>query len=193
MAKRWIIGIDEVGRGPIAGPVTVCAFMATQTFCKKLKGQFDSKKLTPQIRVSISRDLHKMRNEGLILYRIVSVSEKVIDQKGIVYAVNLAISRALKLLRGLNPKLVQILLDGGLHAPEIYKNQRTIVHGDARVPVIGLASVMAKVHRDKLMTNLGTRYPNWGFEKHKGYGTRKHYKALRKHGPSLIHRRSYLH
>lgn len=199
MIEKWIIGIDEVGRGPLAGPVTVCALAVPVYFHQNITGQFDSKKLSQTKREDIARILCQMRHEGLIDYRIASVSARVIDNRGIVYAVNRAIrcvlsSSTAKLLGVRDPKweLTEILLDGGLRAPKEYVNQRTIIRGDSTEPIIGLASILAKVHRDRFMTHLDSRYPSWGFEKHKGYGTADHYKALRRHGPSPHHRLTYL-
>ena len=189
---EWVIGIDEVGRGPLAGPVTVCALFTPVSMCSRLEGfNLDSKRLLPTVRQRISKHLHRMRREGLVNFKITSVSPFIIDRKGIVYAINLAIRDCLNALNCPATKC-RILLDGGLRAPTKYQNQKTIVRGDATVPIIGLASVLAKVHRDRLMTNLGVRHPSWGFDRHKGYGTRAHYAALRKHGPSPIHRLTYL-
>src|SRR3989344_5338026 len=188
---KWIIGIDEVGRGPLAGPVTVCALMFPGSAFRSSESVFDSKQLSSRLRQKISRHLHLMRREGLIDFRIASVSERIIDRRGVVHAINLAIARSLESL-GDQVTKSQILLDGGLRAPRHYKNQKTIIKGDARVPIIGLASIIAKVHRDRLMTRLGAKHLSWGFEKHKGYGTAAHYAALRKHGPSPIHRLSFL-
>lgn len=209
---KWVIGIDEVGRGPIAGPVTVCALIIPVSGIHEFKGStlkgsqgrtlglgnFDSKQHSPKQREQIFAKIKKLKNSGKLDYAISSVSNKVIDKKGIVFAINLAISRALKSLDTQfgypvteSKKNVQVLLDGGLHAPSKYKNQKTIIHGDALEPVIGLASIVAKVHRDRYMTNLAARQLSWGFDKHKGYGTREHYKAIKKHGPSSIHRVSF--
>lgn len=196
----WIVGIDEVGRGPLAGPVTVCALAVPNKVLSNLvaklgHGNFDSKKLSPAKREVVARLLKTEAKKGKIVFKIASVSAEIIDKRGIVFAVNLAIKRTLSKLRGLTPQLgygVSILLDGGLRAPREYKNQKTIIRGDSSVPIIGLASVLAKVHRDKKMQRLATRYPKWGLEVHKGYGTRAHYVALRKHGPSDIHRLSFL-
>jgi len=201
---EWVVGIDEVGRGPIAGPVTVCALIMPAFAFKgsTLKGSqgrtlgqgsFDSKQLSAKKRLDIFTRIRELKKADQLDYRIASVNHKMIDQKGIVQAVHLAIKRSLELLRCPTPKLVEIMLDGGLRAPNKFKNQQTIIRGDAKVPIIGLASVIAKVHRDRFMVNSGTRHPNWGFEKNKGYGTREHYRALQKHGLSPIHRLSFLH
>lgn len=199
-----------MGRGPLAGPVTVCALAVKVDesqglalkgskgealgFGSKL-GVRDSKLLSAEQREAKLREFKKLRAGGVLDWRIVSVSHKIIDKQGIVYAVCLAISRALARLRTSlrcpTPKL-RVLLDGGLRAPKEYKNQKTIIRGDSRVPTIAAASIIAKVYRDHKMMRLAIRYPNWGFEKHKGYGTRAHYAALAKHGLSPIHRLSFL-
>ncbi len=191
MVMSWIVGIDEVGRGPLAGPVTVCALAMPRRYFAKLKGNFDSKKLSPTKREQIAKSLKAEAREGKVVFKIASVSAQTIDRRGIVFAVNLAIKRVLA-RHSFLPREVQIFLDGGLRAPKEYKNQKTIIRGDLSEPIIGLASVLAKVHRDKKMQRLDTRYPKWGFEIHKGYGTRAHYTALRKHGPSGIHRLSFI-
>ena len=187
---KWVVGIDEVGRGPLAGPVTVCALVIPEglTFGE---GPFDSKKLSPRKREQIFKRIKELKKQGKLNYKLASVSHTVIDRKGIGYAVRKAISRALERLRIPDPKC-HILLDGGLRAPKEYKNQRTIIKGDSLVPIIGLASIVAKVCRDQKMRNLGAKLPSWGFEKHKGYGTRAHYMAIKKHGLSPVHRRSFL-
>ena len=89
--------------------------------------------------------------------------------------------------------LLQIFLDGGLHAPVEYVNQETIIRGDELHPVISLASIVAKVSRDAIMTKYSKNYPEYGFEKHSGYGTKAHYEAIKKHGQTPIHRRSFIH
>ncbi|HEY4504373.1 MAG TPA: ribonuclease HII [Candidatus Paceibacterota bacterium] len=200
---KWIIGVDEVGRGPLAGPVTVCVLAVPVTAFKGSTlrlgfqdltlgpGPFDSKKLSAKKRMAIVRALKYKVHPPKIIYKFASVGARIIDRKGIIFAVNLAIHRALRRL-GVQSSKCQVLLDGGLRAPKEYNNQRTIVRGDSSVPIIGLASVLAKVHRDKKMSRLITRYSKWGFEVHKGYGTRDHYIALHKYGPSPVHRLSFL-
>lgn len=203
--EKWIIGIDEVGRGPLAGPVTVCALAMRADGSQASRGPGsltsgsgrvrDSKQLSAKQREAKLRELKKLRAQGKIDWRVASVSHKIIDRKGIVFATSLALTRALTRLHtslGARSSKLQILLDGGLRAPKEFKNQRTIIRGDATVPVIGLASIVAKVHRDRLMIHLGVRHPSWGFAQHKGYGTRAHYRALTKFGPSTIHRLSFL-
>ena len=193
----------------MAGPVTVCALAIPESAFKGSTlrlgsqgrtlgpGPFDSKKLSPAKRELIVQALKLQARQGRLVYKISSVSAVIIDRKGIVFAVNLAIKRSLSRLAPRLPlgtlgSKCEVLLDGGLRAPKEYKKQKTIIRGDSMVPIIGLASVLAKVHRDKKMTRLAIKFPNWNLEVHKGYGTRAHYAALRKHGPSAIHRLSFI-
>ncbi len=206
---KWLVGIDEVGRGPLAGPVTVCALLVSKSALNKLIGHsmsnqfgvanFDSKKVSKKKRKEITRVLQIMRGGRELDFAICSVSARVVDKQGIVNAVNLAIARALKRLSRNSLSVpsaklnkMQVLLDGGLRAPREYRNQKTIIRGDSSEAVIGLASILAKVHRDKYMARIHNKYPDYAFDKHVGYGTRAHYKALTKYGPSPLHRLSFL-
>ncbi len=128
-------------------------------------------------------------------------SAEAIDREGVVPAVRRALARGVKALVDQLPfgspdagdsSLVHIQLDGALRAPPEY-SQETIINGDDLVPLISLASIVAKVTRDRLMHSLAKKYPEYGFEKHKGYGTKTHYDMLEKHGPCILHRRSFLH
>ena len=185
---EYIIGIDEVGRGPIAGPVTVGAVLLPNSYSwHDFKGLKDSKKLTKKDReVWFSQ----VRGMGGISYKVSSVSEKVIDKKGIVYSIRLAILRSLNKL-DVNPKECLVLLDGGLCAPKKFVYQKTIIRGDEKEYSIALASIMAKVTRDRKMVQLSKKYPEYGFDSHKGYGTKRHYEEIKKHGMCDIHRRSF--
>ncbi|MBI2618192.1 ribonuclease HII [Candidatus Kaiserbacteria bacterium] len=186
---RYIIGIDEVGRGPIAGPVTVGAVCIPRTLGRRhFKGVKDSKKLTPKQRNLWFSRIRKMRK---VHYTTSSVSSRVIDEKGIMYAIRRALHRSIARL-GINPRTCLVLLDGGLAAPQRFVYQRTIVKGDEKEHVIALASIIAKVTRDRKMSTLGKKYPHYGFDAHKGYGTRKHYARLRVHGSCVLHRKSFL-
>jgi len=193
---RWIIGIDEVGRGPLAGPVTVAAiatpFLKFETWNMKLDffdGIRDSKKLTP-----LQRQAWNKKIRDTYLFAITSVGSRVIDKKGISFATKIAVSRCLSILLKrfkLQVPGFRIFLDGGLHAPPEYKHQQTIIRGDERVPIIAAASIVAKVHRDRYMVRLHKKYPLYGFDRHKGYGTAAHREVIIKNGLSDVHRKSF--
>ncbi len=193
MTVKYLVGVDEAGRGPLAGPVSVGVVVAPLQFKTVFKKYAvkDSKKLTENKREEWYRWLNKERRLGKINFATALISHEVIDKRGIVPAVKLGIKKCLKRL-DLEPKDCQVLLDGSLKAPVQFKNQQTIIKGDEREPVIALASIAAKVRRDKYMCRLALKYPQYQFEVHKGYGTKAHYAALKKHGPSLIHRRTFL-
>lgn len=185
---KYIIGIDEVGRGPIAGPVTVGAvLLPAKSSWGDFAGLRDSKKLTEPGREAWFAHI----KDAGITHAVSSVSERVIDEKGIAYAIRLALSRSLRKL-GANPKDAHILLDGGLRAPEEYVNQETIVKGDEKEYAIALASIVAKVTRDRYMVRAAKRHSKYVFDQHKGYGTKLHYEAIKKHGLCPLHRRSFL-
>ncbi len=128
---------------------------------------------------------------GDVRFAIEFEDAEMIDKEGIVSSVQHALTRGVTMLAP-NASSVQIQLDGTLYAPREYM-QETVIHGDALIPVISLASVAAKVTRDRLMVGLAAQYPLYGFERHKGYGTQMHYEMLKKHGPCAVHRRSFIH
>ncbi|MEK7090053.1 MAG: ribonuclease HII [Patescibacteria group bacterium] len=189
MARRFIIGIDEAGRGPLAGPVTVAA-VAAKSFLK-LKNIKDSKKLSQKRREVWFKRLSLDRQ---FLISRSSVSHKIIDRIGISKAVSRAVKNC---LRDLGKKYsifdtkYLIQLDGSLSAPDFYQNQQTIIKGDEKIPIIAAASIIAKVVRDRKMAQLAQKYPDYGFEIHKGYGTKAHSSAIKQYGVSEIHRLSY--
>lgn len=184
---RFDIGIDEAGRGPLAGPVAVGTVRVPENFDPIFfKHIRDSKKLSEK-----SREEWFAKARAHNLNFVVSlVSERIIDRKGITYAIRLATKRCLKKV-GAKPS-DQIFLDGSLKAPKEFKNQKTIIGGDDKVALISMAAICAKVTRDKRMLRLAKKFPKYSFEIHKGYGTRAHYQALKKHGVSLVHRQSFL-
>ena len=189
---RYLIGIDEVGRGPIAGPVAVGAFVFLKVSAKTFfKGVKESKQLTEEKREMWFGKIEAAQKDGLINFAVTVQSEKVIDIKGLSFAIKKALGTSLSKLK-INPKQTLVLLDGGLKAPLEYKNQRTIIKGDTKKQVIALASICAKVLRDRKMREWAKKYPEYGFELNKGYGTESHYKAIRKHGLTCLHRRSFL-
>lgn len=191
------IGVDEVGRGPIAGPLCVCAFW-TYDSPSKLKSRIkkndlkltDSKKLSTRQREAWLKIIRIWKKEGNCDFAISYISSGVIDKIGMSKALRLAVMRSLSKLSTVNTEVV--LLDGSLYAPEQFKKQKTIIKGDEREPVISLASIVAKVFRDRLMHRHSKKYPEYGFENHVGYGTRAHYRAITEVGLSPLHRQSFL-
>jgi len=205
---KYVVGIDEAGRGPLAGPVSVGIFGAEKKMEKwLLKNIFDnklrdSKKLSPPKREEIYKKFITLKKAGKIHFSVSHISNIIIDSKGISYAIKLAIKRCLNRIslnytffRGreilYNNENFEIKLDGSLKAPKKFKNQRTIIKGDEKNVFIACASIIAKVTRDRLMCRLSSKYPHYAFEIHKGYGTKLHYKFLKKHGLSPIHRKSF--
>ncbi|MES2930359.1 MAG: ribonuclease HII [Patescibacteria group bacterium] len=194
------MGIDEVGRGPIAGPVAVCAFLCIKTNYELLITNGiqitgvqirDSKKLTAKQREKWFEYLKSEKEKGQCDFAVSMVSAEWIDKVGIVRAIKKALNQSLaKLL--VDPADAKVYLDGGLKAPIEYVNQETVIKGDELHPVISCASIVAKVTRDKLMTEYAQEYPAYGFEKHAGYGTKAHFDAIKKNGLTALHRKSFL-
>lgn len=180
--KSVICGIDEAGRGPLAGPVCAAAVILPDHL--ELPGLNDSKKLTDKRR----RELYPLIKEQALAYGIAFASHEEIDQINILQATFLAMKRALAQL-SIQPDL--ILLDGN-RSSDFGIPVQTVVHGDSLSANIAAASILAKVTRDDLMLELAEDYPNYGFEIHKGYGTKRHYDALREFGPSPVHRMTFL-
>lgn len=188
---RYVVGIDEAGRGPLAGPVAVGAVSIPLDFNRKFfKGIKDSKKLSSPDRELWFALALEARKEGMLNFSVSLVSEKVIDRKGISYAIMLGIKRSLTTL-GV-PEDSQVFLDGGIKAPEQFRHQLTVIKGDEKIPVVSLASVVAKVIRDRRMIRLSKKFPEFYFDINKGYGTDLHRRALRKFGSTEIHRQSFL-
>ncbi len=194
MNRRYVIGIDEAGRGPLAGPVSVAAVAIPQALHKRITKEFravrDSKKMTAAAREAWFKKI-RSHQSGKVLVAVSLVSAQIIDKKGIVSAIRLALGRSLNKL-GIDPGQCSVFLDGSLYAPLIYQRQKTIIRGDDTVKIISMASVIAKVHRDKHVIKLAKKYPRYALEAHKGYGTRTHLKLIRKNGLSPIHRKSFL-
>ncbi len=191
MKTEWLIGIDEAGRGPIAGPVAVGVVVMKGELPADLKCLNDSKKLTPKARSKWYGKIKLAAKDNLLQFACVLVSAQVIDRSGIVAAINQSLKSGLEKTEH-DPAETLVLLDGGLKAPTYYPHQKTIIKGDEKESIVALASVVAKVTRDFYMTKMAEQYPNYGFDKHKGYGTKNHYVAIQKHGPSPLHRRTFL-
>ncbi len=197
---KLIIGVDEVGRGPLAGPITLVAFVAPENWRNKLikilGGKIkDSKLFSPARRFEIYKELQKLKKNNLVSFSVSHISNKVIDKKGLTYATNLGIKRCLNKLQHTNLNYngdhCYLRLDGLLRASKEFKNQKTIIGGDSKNIFIACASIVAKVRRDRLMCRLAKKYPQYSLEIHKGYGTLLHYKLLKKHGLSDLHRISF--
>lgn len=188
MMTRWTIGIDEAGRGPLAGPVAVGVFAVSEAFDHTLlTGIRDSKTLSEKKRESWYALLTEQHNTR---WAVGLASADDIDRCGIVAAVRKAMTHALSELE-LHPGACRVLLDGSLRAPVPYAEQTTIVRGDATVPVISAAAILAKVTRDRHMQLLDQTYPEYGFAGHKGYGTALHRAAIVQYGLSPEHRTTF--
>ncbi len=187
----YIIGIDEVGRGPLAGPIVFCAFKVPIDYTFTGFGRIkDSKQLKPQKREEIFCKLETLRKQKIIDYAVCFESAKRIDHVNIANAGNFCIAKTLERLKAKSSEC-QILLDGGIKAPQKYKNQQTIIKGDTKIRAIAFASIIAKVWRDRKMCELALKYPQYNFEIHKGYGTKKHRELIGKFGLCAIHRKSF--
>lgn len=179
---RLICGVDEAGRGPLAGPVCAAAVMLPPGL--EIPGLNDSKKLTDKKR----RELYDIMIEQAVSYGIAFASEQEIDEINILQATFLAMERA---MQKLSPQPELALIDGN-RTKDFGLPVRTIVKGDSLSASIAAASILAKVTRDRLMEEYDAQYPQYGFAVHKGYGTKRHYETLREFGPSPIHRKTFL-
>ena len=177
-----VCGVDEAGRGPLAGPVCAAAVILPPDI--QIEGLNDSKKLTDKKR----RALYDVIVEQAVSYGIAFADEQEIDEINILQATFLAMRRAVEQL-GVQPELA--LVDGN-RDPQLGIPTRTIVKGDGLSASIAAASILAKVTRDRLMEDYDAQYPQYGFAVHKGYGTQRHYAALREFGACPIHRQSFL-
>ena len=190
MVEECLIGVDEAGRGPLAGPVAVGVVAVPPGFdvLAEFPNVKDSKLLSGQKREVIFTEVERRVALGDLRFCVQMSSSLYIDRFDITRATRKAAWSGIRKLG--RPDNSAVLLDGLLRAPNDYM-QRTIVGGDLRVPVISLASIMAKVARDRLMERLSEHYPEYGFEQHKGYGTPSHLLAIKRHGLSEIHRLTY--
>jgi ribonuclease HII len=211
LAFKWLIGIDEVGRGPVAGPVAVCAaiipFDDMRESSNKIKDYFniektgkklpqlrDSKKLTEKGREVWYEELIKKESSN-IEFELNYCSAQEIDKHGIAVCIKSLVNKNLHKLKEkikFNSEEVLVLLDGGLKAPEEYINQETIIKGDDKEPIISAASIYAKVSRDRMMKKLSVKFPLYSLEKHKGYGTKLHIDLIIENGPCELHRLTFL-
>ncbi len=176
-----IAGVDEVGRGPLAGPVVTAAVILPANY--ELPGLNDSKKLTKKKRETLAASI----KEQALAWAFGEANIQEIDQLNILHATMLAMQRAVVALET-KPELV--LVDGN-RTPDFGIEARAVVGGDGLEPVISAASIIAKVARDKLMAEYAEQYPHYGFERNSGYPTKQHREALQAYGPTPIHRRSF--
>lgn len=177
-----ICGVDEAGRGPLAGPVTAAAVILPEGY--EIPGLNDSKQLTDKKR----RELYPVIKEEALAHGIAFVDERVIDEVNILNATFMAMKEAIGQL-SIRPDLA--LIDGN-RVSDFGVEAIPVVKGDAKVASIAAASILAKVARDDYMEAMDTEYPEYGFAVHKGYGTKRHYAAITEHGMSPIHRRTFL-
>ena len=191
-STKWIIGIDEAGRGPLAGPVVVGAVKISRYATKILRGIRDSKKLSAKKREEWFAFLTK---HPQITWAVAAVSPRVIDRVNISCATNLGVRCVCSKLSLERRKLSleqngHMLLDGGLKLPH-HIPHKVIIKGDEKIPVIAAASIIAKVTRDRQMVRLHKKYPQYRFDIHKGYGTKLHRELVQKFGRSAVHRKSF--
>ena len=178
---RFIAGVDEVGRGPLAGPVVCSAVI--MPLDDLIEGVDDSKKLSAKKREELAEKI----KEKALCYTLIEVGEKTIDEINILQATRLGMKKAIEGL-SISPDIV--LTDGNMTIDIPFK-QKSIIGGDALSYSIGSASILAKVYRDKLMDDFAEKYPYYAFEKNKGYGTKAHIDGIKEHGLCPIHRKTF--
>ncbi|WP_266169386.1 ribonuclease HII [Dyella subtropica] len=182
MAKRYVAGVDEAGRGPLAGPVVVAAVILDPS--RPIADLNDSKKLSEAKREA----LYPLILSQALAHCVIAVSVTEIDQLNIFQATMAGMSRA---VAGLSPGAHEALVDGNQLPKDLPCPGRAIVGGDALEPAISAASILAKVTRDRMMVALEDMHPGYGFATHKGYPTPAHFEALKRLGPCIEHRRSF--
>ncbi len=191
MAKKlqnhtaYLVGVDEAGRGPLAGPVVACAVVIKEgrEILNNL-GVRDSKKMSAKKREAV---YEKLKECEYIEWSVGVVSEKIIDEINIINATKIAMKQAVKKIKC---PVKKVIIDGNF-VTDLSIPQEAVVKADSSVLECMLASVIAKITRDAIMREIHLSYPWYGFDKHKGYGTKKHYAALREHGASPVHRHSF--
>ncbi len=192
---QFLIGVDEAGRGALAGPVAVGVALVRHDFdfvC--IPGVKDSKQLSAKERERIYALARGLQKEGIIDFKVAMVGAKMIDRVGITRATALAVARALASLEKSAryvPTNVAVRLDGLLSAPVKCVDQQTIIRGDQTEPIISLASIVAKVTRDRYMVRIAKQYQRYAFDQHKGYGTLLHRQRIATEGLSDLHRRYF--
>ena len=180
-SARWVAGVDEAGRGPLAGPVYAAAVILDPE--RPIQGLNDSKKLTARKR----QDLEPLIKERVTSWAVASASVEEIDQINILQATFLAMKRAVE---ALDQQPEHVFIDGN-RCPKLDCTVEPVVKGDQLIPAISAASILAKEARDREMRQWAERFPLYGFDQHMGYGTKQHLSALHDHGCTLIHRKSF--
>ena len=180
-SHRWIAGVDEAGRGPLAGPVVVAAVILPPSH--GLKGLDDSKRLSREKRESLFAEIIRVS----VCHAVEIVSVEEVEQVNVLAATLNGMQRS---VRALDPGPTLVMVDGN-RAPDMGCEVRTIIEGDRWVPSISAASILAKVTRDEIMRRYHEEYPQYGFDRHKGYPTPEHLQKLREFGPCPIHRRTF--
>ncbi|MBY0578654.1 MAG: ribonuclease HII [Burkholderiales bacterium] len=178
---KLVCGVDEAGRGPLAGPVFAAAVILDRN--KTIHGLADSKKLSEKKRDALALQIRR----DALFWSIGTASVEEIDSINILQASLLAMKRAIERL----PVFPDEILVDGLYCPDVALPSKAIVKGDSLIPEISAASILAKTARDGIMMELHQAFPEFGFDRHKGYPTRSHLEALERHGPSSIHRKSF--
>lgn len=184
----YLAGVDEVGRGPLAGPIVAASVildLKDEESISKLFGINDSKKLSPKKRESIALTI----KDVALAYSIEELSPELIDMKGISWCNNEVMKKACEKL-SIVPDLV---LSDGYAVKGLSLKNSYVIKGDAKSASIAAASIIAKVYRDSLMAEYSIKFPQYGFERNSGYGTKEHTDAIRNYGPCEIHRRSFIH
>ncbi|MDR3317190.1 MAG: ribonuclease HII [Puniceicoccales bacterium] len=191
--NSYLIGIDEAGRGPLAGPVVICGVKVSRDFLGQidtfpfLSGVNDSKKLSSQRRETLFQQLLQLRKQQLLQFTVTMRDHKIIDQINILAATTCAMNQVVERFFSSQTK---VLVDGKSVQHFLFPHMG-IIKGDCKSFSIAAASIIAKVIRDRIMNYFSKKYPQYGFEKHKGYGTRGHIDAIKRHGLSPIHRATF--
>jgi ribonuclease HII len=195
--KKVLIGVDEVGRGPVAGPVHVCAFKLFDNDLNEIIENAphplkDSKKLTEKRRKEWFIYLQDLKKKEKLSYSIVSMKASDVDKYGIAVCIKKLVDRSVSEMYWGNEGIGHVYLDGGLFLTDTKIPSTTIIKGDESIQVIALASIVAKVIRDIEMVNYAKDYPNYRLESNKGYGTKEHMEAIKRCGLTDLHRKSFL-
>ena len=184
-----VIGIDEVGRGPLAGPVVSCGVIYNSYEILDTKIPItDSKKLTIKQRLELFKLFKQLKKKNILEYYLGLATVEEIDQINILEATKLSMKRVID--RFNNPN-TSIIIDGNIKLDYKNKNEKSVIGGDKISLSIATASIIAKIHRDRLMSILGNKYPHFGWKNNAGYGTKKHIDTIKKHGTTIHHRKSF--